>query len=103
MRPSSVANRDEGNVRSGRPSRLERIRPGESIVLFPLMAASAWALVIAVFLRQLRETRLVRPISASALAIRVIRANVLAEWLFELLPGRKRTPKDRPPPPGGSG
>lgn len=49
MRPSSVANRDEGNVRSERPSRLERIRPGESIVLFPLMAASAWALVIAVF------------------------------------------------------
>ena len=63
----------------------------------------ARAVVIAVFLRRLRETRLVRPISASALAIRVIRANVLAEWLFELLPGRKRTPKDRPPPPGGSG
>jgi MFS family permease len=60
----------------------------------------ARALVIAVFLRGLREMRLVRPISATALAIRVIRANVLAEWLFELLPGRKRTPKDRPPPPG---
>jgi hypothetical protein len=40
----------------------------------------------------------VRPISPTALAIRVIRANVLAEWLFELLPGRKRPPKDRPPP-----
>ena len=63
----------------------------------------ARAVVIAVFLRRLRETRPVRPISATALAIRVMRANVLAEWLFELLPGRKRTPKDRPPPPGGSG
>ncbi|HSD99559.1 MAG TPA: MFS transporter [Burkholderiales bacterium] len=63
----------------------------------------ARAVVIAVFLRRLRETRLVRPISATALAIRVMRANVLAEWLFELLPGRKRTPKDRPPPPDGSG
>jgi MFS family permease len=63
----------------------------------------ARAVVIAVFLRRLRETRLVRPISATALAIRVIRANVLAEWLFELLPGRKRAPKDRPPPPSGSG
>ncbi len=59
----------------------------------------ARAVVIAVFLRRLRETRLVRPISATALAIRVIRANVLAGWLFELLPGRKRTPKDRQPPP----
>lgn len=59
----------------------------------------ARAVVIAVFLRRLRETRLVRPISATALAIRVIRANVLAEWLFELLPGRKRERKDRPPPP----
>ena len=26
-----------------------------------------------------------------------------ADVRFELLPGRKRTPKDRPPPPGGSG
>jgi hypothetical protein len=57
--------------------------------------------VVAVFLRQLREIRLVRPISATALAIRVIRANVMMEWLFELLPGRKRERKDRPPPPGG--
>jgi len=73
-------------------------------VWLALCASSvARAVVIAVFLRRLRETRLVRPISATALAIRVIRANVLAEWLFELLPGRKRTPKDRPPPPGGSG
>jgi len=55
----------------------------------------ARALVIAVFLRPLRETRLVRPISATALAIRVLRANALAEWLFELLPGKKRAPKDR--------
>jgi hypothetical protein len=50
------------------------------------------AAVIAVFLPLLRETRLVRPISPTALAIRVIRANVTAEWLFELLPGRRRTP-----------
>lgn len=55
----------------------------------------ARAVVIAVFLRPLRETRLVRPISATALAIRVLRANALAEWLFELLPGKKRAPKDR--------
>ena len=41
-------------------------------------------------LLNLRETRLVRPISRTALAIRVIRANVMAEWLFELLPGRKQ-------------
>ena len=59
----------------------------------------ARAVVIAGFLRGLRETRLVRPISPTALAIRVIRANVLAEWLFELLPGRRRPPKDHPPPP----
>jgi MFS family permease len=58
----------------------------------------ARAVVIAVFLRRLRETRLVRPISPTALAIRVIRANVMAEWLFELLPGRRRTPKDRDRP-----
>ncbi len=57
------------------------------------------ALVIAVFLPPLRETRLVRPISPTALAIRVIRANVMAEWLFELLPGRKRPPKDGGEPP----
>jgi len=55
-------------------------------------------IVIAVFLPRLRETRLVRPISRTALAIRVIRANVLAEWLFELLPGRKRAPKVRRSP-----
>lgn len=54
----------------------------------------ARALVIAVFLPGLRETRLVRPISPTALAIRVIRANVLAEWLFELLPARRRRPKN---------
>ena len=35
------------------------------------------------------------PISPAALAIRVIRANILAEWLFELLPGRRRMPRDR--------
>lgn len=56
------------------------------------------ALVIAVFLPRLRETRLVRPISPTALAIRVIRANVLAEWLFELLPARRRRRKDDGPP-----
>jgi hypothetical protein len=56
------------------------------------------ALVVAVFLPMLRETRLVRPISPTALAIRVIRANVLAEWLFELLPSRRRARKNRRPP-----
>ena len=57
------------------------------------------AVVVAVFLPPLRETRLVRPISPTALAIRVIRANVLAEWLFELLPSRRRGRKDRSSPP----
>jgi len=51
--------------------------------------------VVAIFLPLLRETRPVRPISPAALAIRVIRANVLAEWLFELLPSRGRTRKNR--------
>jgi len=63
----------------------------------------ARAVVIAVFLRRLREARPVRPISAAALAIRVIRANVLAEWLFGLLPGRKRTRKYRRPPSQSNG
>jgi MFS family permease len=54
----------------------------------------ARAAVIAVFLPRLRETRLVRPISRTELAIRVIRANGMAEWLFELLPGRAK--KQRP-------
>lgn len=49
MRHSGVAARDEGNGALERPSRLDRIRPGESLVLFPLVAASAWALVIALF------------------------------------------------------
>lgn len=53
------------------------------------------ALVIAIFLPRLRETRLVRPISPTALAIRVIRANILAEWLFELLPSRGRQTRKR--------
>jgi MFS family permease len=56
------------------------------------------AAVVAVFLPLLRETRLVRPISPAALAIRVIRANVLAEWLFELLPSRRRARKNRRSP-----
>ncbi|MEX2163516.1 MAG: hypothetical protein WD823_04650 [Sulfuricaulis sp.] len=38
---------------------------------------------------------LVRPISPTALAIRVIRANIVAEWLFELLPSRGRATKKR--------
>jgi MFS family permease len=56
----------------------------------------ARAVVIAVFLPGLRETRLVRPISPAALAIRVMRANILAEWLFELLPGRRRAEESEP-------
>jgi hypothetical protein len=49
MRDSGVAARDKGKSALERSSRLDRIRPGESLVLFPLMAASAWALVITVF------------------------------------------------------
>lgn len=52
-------------------------------------------LVVALFLPGLRETRLVRPISAAALAIRVMRASIVAEWLFELLPARARAPRKR--------
>ncbi|MEX2163519.1 MAG: hypothetical protein WD823_04665 [Sulfuricaulis sp.] len=55
----------------------------------------ARAVVVSVFLPRLRETRLVRPISPTALAIRVIRANIVAEWLFELLPSRGRATKKR--------
>jgi MFS family permease len=51
--------------------------------------------VVSVFLPRLRETRLVRPISPTALAIRVIRANIGAGWLFELLPSRERAIKRR--------
>src|SRR5215468_3629 len=54
--------------------------------------------VVAIFLPLLRETRPVRSISPAALAIRVIRANVLAEWLFELLPSRGRARKNRRSP-----
>ncbi|HEX7044590.1 MAG TPA: MFS transporter [Burkholderiales bacterium] len=61
------------------------------------LSTVARALVIAIFLPRLRERRPVRPISATALAIRVVRANVLAEWLFELLPARSRQPRSRRP------
>jgi MFS family permease len=53
------------------------------------------AIVVSVFLPRLRETRLVRRISPAALAIRVMRANVIAEWLFEWLPSRTGAPKKR--------
>ena len=66
------------------------------------LALSASALVrtvvVAIFLPLLRETRPVRAISPTALAIRVIRANVLAEWLFEMLPSRGRARKNRRSP-----
>jgi len=52
-------------------------------------------IVVAVFLPPLRETRLVRPISPTALAVRVMRANIGAGWLFELLPSRGRASKKR--------
>jgi MFS family permease len=55
-------------------------------------------IVISIFLPRLRETRLVRPISRTALAIRVIRANIVAEWLFELLPTRDRGRRSDPAP-----
>jgi len=53
------------------------------------------AAVVLIFLPRLRETRLVRPISPTALAIRVVRANIGAGWLFELLPSREHAPKKR--------
>ena len=49
MQSSGMVNRGESNGRPDRSSRLDRIRPGESLVLFPLMAATAWSLVVAVF------------------------------------------------------
>jgi MFS family permease len=79
------------------------LRLGEHAVVFAsglwlalCVSSIARAAVIAVFLPGLRETRLVRPISPAALAIRVMRANILAEWLFELLPGRKRPEESGP-------
>ena len=59
------------------------------------LSTVARALVLAIFLPRLRERRPVRPTSAAALAIRVVRANILAEWLFELLPARSRQPRSR--------
>jgi MFS family permease len=59
--------------------------------LWAVMVVSglARALAAAVFLPRLREVRPVREVSATALALRVTRANVVAGWLFELLPGRR--------------
>jgi hypothetical protein len=67
---------------------MARLREG-----FPL--SNLARLVVSIFLPRLRESRLVRPISPTALAIRVIRANIVAEWLFELLSSRPRAPKKR--------
>ena len=60
------------------------------------MSGVVRAVVVSIFLPRQRETRLVRPISPTALAIRVIRANIVAEWLFELLPSRGRAPRNQP-------
>jgi len=49
MHGSDLIDRGESNGRPDRSSRLDRIAPGESLVLFPLMAATAWSLVVAVF------------------------------------------------------
>jgi hypothetical protein len=49
MQSSGLIHRSESSGRSDRPSRLDRIRPGGSLVLLPLMAATAWSLVIALF------------------------------------------------------
>jgi hypothetical protein len=49
MGQSDSAGLDRDTGAPERPSRLDRIRPGESLVLFPLMAATVWGLVIAVF------------------------------------------------------
>jgi MFS family permease len=55
-----------------------------------IVSGLARALVAVVFLPRLRAVRTVRVLSAAGLALRVTRATVLAEWLFELLPGRRR-------------
>ena len=55
-----------------------------------IVSGLARALAAVVFLPRLREVRQVRKVSATALALRVTRATVVAGWLFELLPSRQR-------------
>ncbi|MEX2163180.1 MAG: hypothetical protein WD823_02900 [Sulfuricaulis sp.] len=71
------------------------IKLTETLAAALLLSSFARAVVVLIFLPHLRETRLVRPISPTALTIRVIRANIVAEWLFELLPSRGRATKKR--------
>ena len=40
---------DQRNGGSHRSSRLDRVRPGESLIAFPVMAAGAWTLLVTVF------------------------------------------------------
>ena len=49
MRSSGVIGHDSSNGGPHRPSRLDRVRPGESLIAFPAMAAGAWTLLITVF------------------------------------------------------
>jgi MFS family permease len=57
-----------------------------------LVSSAARALTAATLLPTLRELRSVRTLTPGALAVRAIRVNVLADWLLELLPSRRRPP-----------
>jgi hypothetical protein len=59
------------------------------------LSGAVRAVVISILLPRLRETLLVHPIFSTALAIRVIRANIVAQWPFELPPTRERAAKAR--------
>jgi len=66
--------------------------------LWAVMVASAIARIVVsvVFLPRLREVRSVRRTSAAALALRVVRVTVMAEWLFELLPWTRSRRRSAP-------
>lgn len=49
MRTSGLIGHDGHNRGAHRSSRLDRVRPGESLIAFPVMAAGAWTLLITVF------------------------------------------------------
>lgn len=49
MGTSGLIGHNGSNGGTHRPSRLDRVRPGESLLAFPALAAGAWTLLIAVF------------------------------------------------------
>jgi hypothetical protein len=50
MRPSDTIENDRSSLKTAhRPSLVNRIRPGRSLLLFPAIVAGGWALLVAVF------------------------------------------------------